>query len=498
MSELALPKIDKSTILNRNKIVSNLKKIIKSENVLDHNDEIKPYETDALSAYKQKPLVVVLPENVQEVSKILKYCNEEKIKVIPRGAGTGLSGGALPLQDAILLGLGKFNKILEIDFNNKCVVAQPGVTNLAITHAVQHKGFYYAPDPSSQLACSIGGNVAENSGGIHSLKYGTTTNNILGVELVLMDGTICKLGGKTLDQEGYDLLGLICGSEGLLGVITEVTVKILKKPQTAKATLIGFSTIEDGGNCVSEIISNGIVPAGMEMMDKALIEATDNFCKAGYPRDAEALMIVELDGTNSEVDELINKISDIAKKNNSTSIRTSKNEKERLAFWAGRKAAFPACGAMAPDYYCMDGTIPRGKLSEVLKEINRLSKKYNLPVANAFHAGDGNLHPLIMFDSNNKEELRKTEEFGAEILKYCVKVGGVLTGEHGVGIEKRELMCEMFNDNDIQQQIKIKKSLDEKNLLNPGKVYPILRKCAEEGRIHVHRDGEKFPDLPRF
>ena len=498
MSELALPKIDKSTILNRNKIVSNLKKIIKSENVLDHHDEIKPYETDALSAYKQKPLVVVLPENVQEVSKILKYCNEEKIKVIPRGAGTGLSGGALPLQDAILLGLGKFNKILEIDFNNKCVVAQPGVTNLAITHAVQHKGFYYAPDPSSQLACSIGGNVAENSGGIHSLKYGTTTNNILGVELVLMDGTVCRLGGKTLDQEGYDLLGLICGSEGLLGVITEVTVKILKKPQTVRAALIGFPSIEDGGNCVSEIISNGIVPAGMEMMDKALIEATDNFCKAGYPRDAEALMIVELDGTNSEVDELINKVSDIAKKNNSTSIRTSKNEKERLAFWAGRKAAFPACGAMAPDYYCMDGTIPRGKLSEVLKEINRLSKKYNLPVANAFHAGDGNLHPLIMFDANNKEELRKTEEFGAEILKYCVKVGGVLTGEHGVGIEKRELMCEMFNDNDIQQQIEIKKSLDKKNLLNPGKVYPILRKCAEEGRIHVHRDGEKFPDLPRF
>ena len=498
MSELVLPKIDKSTILNRNKIVSNLKKITKSENVLDHNDEIKPYETDALSAYKQKPLVVVLPENVQEVSKILKYCNEEKIKVIPRGAGTGLSGGALPLQDAILLGLGKFNKILEIDFNNKCVVAQPGVTNLAITHAVQHKGFYYAPDPSSQLACSIGGNVAENSGGVHSLKYGTTTNNILGVELVLMDGTVCRLGGKTLDQEGYDLLGLICGSEGLLGVITEVTVKILKKPQTVRAALIGFPSIEDGGNCVSEIISNGIVPAGMEMMDKALIEATDNFCKAGYPRDAEALMIVELDGTNSEVDELINKVSDIAKKNNSTSIRTSKNEKERLAFWAGRKAAFPACGAMAPDYYCMDGTIPRGKLSEVLKEINRLSKKYNLPVANAFHAGDGNLHPLIMFDANNKEELRKTEEFGAEILKYCVKVGGVLTGEHGVGIEKRELMCEMFNDNDIQQQIKIKKSLDEKNLLNPGKVYPILRKCAEEGRIHVHRDGEKFPDLPRF
>ena len=498
MSELALPKINRFTILNRLKIISKLKKIINSENVLAENEEIKPYETDALSAYKQMPLAVVLPENTKEVSEILKYCNKENIKVIPRGAGTGLSGGALPLQDAILLGLGKFNKILEIDFNNKCVVAQPGVTNLSITYAVQHKGFYYAPDPSSQLACSIGGNVAENSGGVHSLKYGTTTNNILGLEIVLMDGTICKIGGKALDQEGYDLLGLICGSEGLLGVITEVTVKILKKPQTIKAALIGFPSIEDGGNCVSEIISNGIVPAGMEMMDKALIVATDKFAKAGYPKDADALLIVELDGTTSEVDELIKNVSEIAKKNNSSSIKLSKNEKERLSFWAGRKAAFPAMGAMAPDYYCMDGSIPRGKLAEVLNEIKRLSKKYNLGVANAFHAGDGNLHPLIMFDANDKEQLRKTEEFGAEILKYCVKVGGVLTGEHGVGIEKRELMCEMFNDNDIQQQLNIKKSLDSNYLLNPGKVYPILRKCAEEGRVHVHRGEEKFPDIPRF
>jgi len=498
MSELTLPKLDKFTISHRLEIINKLKKIINPENVLAENEEMKPYETDALSAYKQMPLVVILPENTEEVSAVLKYCNKENIKVIPRGAGTGLSGGALPLQDAILLGLGKFNKILEIDFDNKCVVAQPGVTNLSITHSVQDKGFYYAPDPSSQLACSIGGNVAENSGGVHSLKYGTTTNNILGLEIVLMDGTICNIGGKTLDQEGYDLLGLICGSEGLLGVITEVTVKILKKPQTVKAALIGFPSIEDGGSCVSEIISNGIVPAGMEIMDKALIEATDKFCKAGYPRNAEALLIVELDGTNSEVDELIKNVGEIAKKNNSSSIKLSKNEKERLTFWAGRKAAFPAMGAMAPDYYCMDGSIPRGKLAEVLKEIKRLSKEYNLPVANAFHAGDGNLHPLIMFDSNDKEQLRKTEEFGADILKYCVKVGGALTGEHGVGIEKRELMCEMFNDNDIQQQLSIKKSLDNHSLLNPGKVYPILRKCAEEGRIHVHRGEEKFPDIPRF
>ena len=345
MTELALPQIDRTTVSKKSLIVSQLKKFTNEENVLSENEEIKPYETDGLAAYKQTPLAVVLPENTKEVSEILKFCNEENIKVIPRGAGTGLSGGALPLQDAILLGLGKFNKILEIDFDNKCVVTQPGVTNLGITHAVQHKGYYYAPDPSSQLACSIGGNVAENSGGVHSLKYGTTTNNILGVEMVMMDGTITRIGGKTLDQEGYDLLGLVCGSEGLLGVITEVTVKILRKPQSVRAALIGFPTVEDGGNCVSDIISSGIVPAGMEMMDKALIDATDKFSKAGYPKDAEVLMIVELDGTKSEVDDLLNKVSEIAKQNNSNSMKLSNNEKERLAFWSGRKAAFPACGA---------------------------------------------------------------------------------------------------------------------------------------------------------
>ena len=498
MTGIALPKIDKKIIDQKEEIVKNLSKISGLDNVLSHADEIKPYETDALAAYTQTPLAVVLPNNTKEVSEILKYCNDANVKVIPRGAGTGLSGGALPLQDAVILGLGKFNKILNIDYENKCVVTQPGVTNLGITHAVQHKDFYYAPDPSSQLACSIGGNVAENSGGVHSLKYGTTTNNILGVEMVLMDGTICRLGGKTLDQEGYDLMGLICGSEGLLGVVTEVTVKILKKPQVVKAALIGFPSIKDGGNAASDIISNGIVPAGMEIMDKALIEATDNFSKAGYPRDAELLVIVELDGTESEVNELLKKVSEISKKNNCTSLKLSKNEKERLSFWAGRKAAFPACGAMAPDYYCMDGSIPRGKLAEVLLEIKKLSEKYNLLVANCFHAGDGNLHPLIMFDGSDKEQLRKTEEFGAEILKLCVRLGGVITGEHGVGVEKRELMCEMFNDKDIQQQLDIKKSLDEKNLLNPGKVYPILRKCAEEGRVHVHKSENKFPDLPRF
>ena len=493
-----MPRVDRKLLSKKETIIKSLKKIIKAENILDHEDQTRPFETDALSAYKQKPMAVVFPENTLDVSKILSYCNKERIKVVPRGAGTGLSGGSLPLEDSILLCLGKFNKILEVDYKNRCVVAQPGVTNLSITQAVQNKGYYYAPDPSSQIACSIGGNVAENSGGVHSLKYGTTTNNLLGVEVVFMDGSISKLGGKTYDSEGYDLLGLITGSEGLLCVITEVTVKILKKPQAVKAALIGFPTIEDGGNCVSDIIASGIIPAGMEMMDKALIHATDDFVKAGYPRDAESMLIVELDGTETEVTELIELVSKIANKNNSSSIKISKSEKQRLKFWAGRKAAFPACGDMAPDYYCMDGTIPRGKLAEVLKEIGRLSKKYNLPVANAFHAGDGNLHPLIMYDANEKNSLEKTEKFGAEILKYCVKVGGVLTGEHGVGVEKRELMCEMFTNSDIQQQIRIKKVLDGSSLLNPGKVYPILRKCSEEGRVHVHRGKTKFPNIPRY
>jgi glycolate oxidase len=498
MTTLQMPKVQQSILSSKDKIISDLSEILNNDNILSDEDEIRPYETDALAAYKQKPLIVVLPENVEQVSKILKYCNENKIKVVPRGAGTGLSGGALPLADSVLLSMGKFNKILETDYKNKCVVAQPCVTNLAITHAVQDKKFYYAPDPSSQIACSIGGNVAENSGGVHSLKYGATTNNLLGIQVVLIDGTITRFGGKTLDAEGYDLLGLMTGSEGLLGVITEVTVKILKSPEVSKAALIGFTSIEDAGKCVTEIIAKGIIPAGMEIMDKALTKATNDFSKAGYPVDAEAMMIIELDGTDSEVSELIIRVEEIAKENKCSSVKISKSDEERLKFWTGRKAAFPACGDLAPDYLCMDGSIPRGKLAEVLKEIQKLSAKYDLPVANAFHAGDGNLHPLIMFNANDPEQLRKTEEFGAEILKYCVKVGGALTGEHGVGIEKRELMCEAFNDTDIKQQLNIKVALDPNSLLNPGKVYPILRKCAEEGRVHVHGGKTKFPDIPRF
>ena len=499
MTTLKMPRVDRQVLKNKDKIIKDISDFTDTKNILAEREELKPYETDGLTAYKQTPMFVVLPETTEEVSKILSYCNKNKIKVVPRGAGTGLAGSALPLADCILLGLGKFNKILEIDYKNRCVVAQPGVTNLSITHAVQNQGFYYAPDPSSQIACSIGGNVAENSGGVHSLKYGTTTNNILGIEVVLMDGTVTRIGGKIFDSPGYDLLGLMTGSEGLLCVITEVTVKILKKPDTVKAVLLGFSTVEEGGNCVTQIISEGIIPAGMEMMDKVLLEATNNFSKAGYPLDAEAMLIVELDGTKSEVDELINKVTKIAKQNKCSSMKISKSDEERLKFWSGRKAAFPACGEMAPDYYCVDGTIPRGKLAKVLKEINKLSKKYKLPVANAFHAGDGNLHPIIMFDANDKISLQKTEKFGADILKLCVRFGGVLSGEHGIGVEKRELMCEMFNNNDIQQQLNIKNSLDPSSLLNPGKVYPILRKCAEEGRLHIHgRDKSKFSDIPRF
>jgi glycolate oxidase len=498
MTSLQMPKVQQSILSNKDKIISDLSAILKNDNILSHEDEIRPYETDALAAYKQKPLLVVLPETVKQVSEILKYCNENKIKVVPRGAGTGLSGGALPLADCVLLSMGKFNRILEVDYKNKCVVSQPCVTNLAITHAVQANKFYYAPDPSSQIACSIGGNVAENSGGVHSLKYGATTNNLLGIQVVLMDGTITRFGGKTLDAEGYDLLGLMTGSEGLLGVITEVTVKILKSPEVTKAALVGFTSIEDAGKCVTEIIARGIIPAGMEIMDKALTKATNDFSKAGYPVDAEAMMIIELDGTESEVSELIKRVEEISKENKCSSVKISKSDEERLKFWAGRKAAFPACGDLAPDYMCMDGSIPRGKLAEVLKEIQKLSVKYDLPVANAFHAGDGNLHPLIMFDANDPDQLRRTEEFGAEILKYCVKVGGALTGEHGVGIEKRELMCEAFNNTDIKQQLNIKIALDPNSLLNPGKVYPILRKCAEEGRVHVHGGKTKFPDIPRF
>jgi glycolate oxidase len=429
---------------------------------------------------------------------VLRYCKAEGIKVVPRGAGTSLSGGALPLADGVLLGMAKFNRILDIDFDNRCVVAQPGVTNLGITHAVEGAGFYYAPDPSSQIACSIGGNVAENSGGVHCLKYGLTTNNLLGLEMVLIDGEIVRLGGKHLDSEGYDLMGVLTGSEGLLGVVTEVTVRILKKPPTARALLIGFGSVEDGGNCVAAIIAAGIIPGGMEMMDRPAIHAAEDFVQAGYPRDVEALLIVELDGPEAEVDHLIARVEAIARDNRAASVRISQSEAERLAFWAGRKSAFPAVGRISPDYYCMDGTIPRARLAEVLTRISELSTEHGLRVANVFHAGDGNLHPLILYDANQPGEIERAEAFGADILRLCVKVGGVLTGEHGVGVEKRDLMGTMFDDSDLAQQQRLKCAFDPDGLLNPGKVFPQLHRCAELGRLHVHRGRLPHPDLPRF
>src|SRR5438105_2633780 len=493
-----MPAPDATVVGRRDEVAAALRRIVPGEGVVVSEPERRAYESDGLTAYRQPPLVVVLPSTVPQVSAVLRYCKEEGIKVVPRGAGTSLSGGALPLADGVLLGLAKFNRILDIDYDNRCVVAQPGMTNLGISHAVAERGFYYAPDPSSQIACTIGGNVAENSGGVHCLKYGLTTNNLLGLEIVLIDGEVVRLGGKHFDAEGYDLMGILTGSEGLLGVVTEVTLRILKKPPTARALLIGFGSVEDGVNCVAAIIAAGIIPGGMEMMDRPAIHAAEDFVHAGYPREVEALLIVELDGPDAEVDHLIAKVEAIAQENHAKSVRISQNEAERLAFWAGRKAAFPAVGRISPDYYCMDGTIPRGRLAEVLTRISELSEEHGLRVANVFHAGDGNLHPLILYDANQPGEIERAEAFGADILRLCVKVGGVLTGEHGVGVEKRDLMGTMFDEIDLAQQQRLKCAFDPDGLLNPGKVFPQLHRCAELGRLHVHAGRLPHPDLPRF
>jgi glycolate oxidase len=495
---MRMPTTDAAIIARRAEIAAALRLIVPGEGVIVSEDERRVYESDGLTAYRQPPLLAVLPSTTEQVAQVLRYCHEHGVKVVPRGAGTSLSGGALPLADGIILGLGKFNRILEVDFANRCAVVQPGVTNLGITHAVQHAGFFYAPDPSSQIACTIGGNVAENSGGVHCLKYGLTTNNVLGIEMVLINGEVVRLGGKHLDAEGYDLLGVMTGSEGLLGVVTEVTVRILRKPATARALLVGFPSNESAGNCVAQIIGAGIIPGGMEMMDKPAIHAAEDFVHVGYPLDVEALLIVELDGPSAEVDHLIQRVEQIARANQSVSLRVSNSEEERLAFWAGRKAAFPAVGRISPDYYCVDGTIPRKRLSDVLTHMRALSQKHGLRVANVFHAGDGNLHPLILYDANNAGELERAEEFGADILRFCVEVGGVLTGEHGVGVEKRDLMPTMFNEIDLNQQQRLKCAFDPEGLLNPGKVFPQLHRCAELGRVHIHRGQVAFPDLPRY
>jgi len=498
MTRLAMPAPFTDTLERRSEIVAALSAIVPGEGVVADERGMRPFECDGLTAYQQLPLAVVLPETVEQVSRVLAYCHENNVRVVPRGSGTSLSGGALPLEDAVLLVMSRFNRILEIDFPNRAVVVQPGVTNLAISKAVADRGFYYAPDPSSQIACSIGGNVAENSGGVHCLKYGLTTNNVLGVEMVLMDGEVVRIGGKRLDAEGYDFLGMIVGSEGLLGVVTEVTVRILQAPEIARALLLGFPSSEAAGACVGDVIAAGIIPAGMEMMDRPAILAAEDYAHAGYPRDVEALLIVELDGPLGEVGHLIAEVEKIARDNEASFVRVSQNEEERALFWLGRKAAFPAVGRLAPDYYCMDGTIPRRELPHVLKRMRELSEEYGLGVANMFHAGDGNLHPLILYDANVPGELEKAEAFGSDILKLCVEVGGVLTGEHGVGVEKRDLMGEMFNEQDIGHQQLLKAAFDNKHLLNPGKMFPQLCRCAELGRMHVHRGRIPFPDIPRF
>jgi glycolate oxidase len=493
-----MPLPDAAIIARRAEIARDLRRLVPRGTVVDRAAGLSAYESDGLTAYRQQPLIAALPADQDEVAAVLAYCGREGIKIVPRGAGTSLSGGALPLADGITLGLSRLNRILDIDVANRTVTVEAGVTNLAISHAVQDLGYYYAPDPSSQVACTIGGNVAENAGGVHCLKYGLTTNNILGLEVVLLTGERLSLGGKCLDAPGLDLMGVITGSEGLLGIVTEVTVRILRRPETARALLMGFARVEDAARCVGAVIAAGIIPAGMEMMDRPAVAAAEAFVGAGYPLDAEALLIVEVDGPAAEVAAAAARLEEVARAAGATSLRTSRDEAERLAFWAGRKAAFPAVGRIAPDYYCMDGTIPRGRLPEVLTRIGEMSARYGLSVANVFHAGDGNLHPLILYDANAPGELEKAEAFGTEILRLCVAVGGVLTGEHGVGVEKRDLMDEVFSADDLAHQQRLKCAFDADGLLNPGKVFPTLHRCAELGRMHVHGGRLAFPGIERF
>lgn len=479
-------------------LIDSLQAFLPTASVLHREEELRPYECDALSAYRQLPLIAVLPETVKQVQRILRLCSARKVPVVARGAGTGLSGGALPLADGVLLSLAKFNRILDLDPVNRVARVQPGVRNLAISQAAAPHALYYAPDPSSQIACSIGGNVAENSGGVHCLKYGLTVHNILKLEVVTIDGELVTIGADALDSPGYDLLALMTGSEGMLGVIVEVTVKLLPQPESARVILAAFDDIEKASDAVACIIGAGIIPAGLEMMDKAAICATEDFVHANYPTDAEAMLLCEVDGTSAEVTEQIARVEDVLNSCGATEIRRSNNEQERAVFWSGRKAAFPAMGRISPDYYCMDGTIPRRRLGEVLARIEQLSQEYGLRIANVFHAGDGNLHPLILYDANKPGELERTEELGGKICQLCVEVGGTITGEHGVGVEKIDQMCIQFDKSELTQFHAVKHAFDPDGLLNPGKAVPTLHRCAEFGAMHVH--GGKLPhaDLPRF
>ncbi|MDD4978576.1 MAG: FAD-linked oxidase C-terminal domain-containing protein [Gallionella sp.] len=479
-------------------LLSALRGFLPAESILDDVEDMQPFECDGLSVYRQLPMLVVLPETVEQVQQVMRLCHEHKVPVVARGAGTGLSGGALPLASGVLLSLAKFKRILSIDPHNAQATVQPGVRNLAISEAAAPYGLYYAPDPSSQIACTIGGNVAENSGGVHCLKYGLTVHNVLMVKIVTMDGELLEIGAPTLDAPGYDLLALMCGSEGMLGVIVEVTVKLLAKPERAQVVLAAFNDVAQAGAVVGAIISAGIIPAGLEMMDRLAIQAAEDFAHAGYPRDAEAILLCELDGSNAEVSEYIMAVRKLLTDSGATEVRTAVDEAERQLFWKGRKSAFPAVGRISPDYYCMDGTIPRRQLPHVLQQISDWSKEYGLAVANVFHAGDGNLHPLILFDANQPGQLKLTEEFGQRILRLCVEVGGTITGEHGVGIEKIDQMCVQFQTLELQQFHAIKHAFDPDALLNPGKAVPSLHRCAEFGAMHVHDGQLAHPELERF
>ncbi|HEY9198249.1 MAG TPA: FAD-linked oxidase C-terminal domain-containing protein [Gammaproteobacteria bacterium] len=474
-----------------------LRAILPAAAILAGDEALRPYECDGLSAYRQLPLAVVLPETLEQVRAVLRLCHARRIPVVARGAGTGLSGGALPHADGLVLSLARFNRILSIDPGQRIARVQPGVRNLAISEAAKPYGLYYAPDPSSQIACSIGGNVAENSGGVHCLKYGLTVHNILRLEILTVDGEKLEIGSEALDSAGYDLLALMTGSEGMLGIITEITVRLLPIPERAQVVLAAFDDIGKAGRAVGDIIGAGVIPAGLEMMDRLAIRAAEDFVHAGYP-DCAAILLCEVDGTNEEVSQHILQVRELLLAAGATEVRTARDEAERLRFWKGRKAAFPAVGRLSPDYYCMDGTIPRSRLPEVLERIAELSQEYALPVANVFHAGDGNLHPLILYDANKPGELERTEEFGGRILELCVAVGGTITGEHGVGMEKIGQMCVQFRSEELRQFHAVKAAFDPDGLLNPGKAVPTLQRCAEFGAMHVHHGQLKHPELERF
>ncbi len=479
-------------------LVNNLRSFLPPEAVLHETEDLRPYECDGLSAYRQLPMVVVLPQTEEQIIKILKLCYATRTPVVARGAGTGLSGGALPHNQGVLLSLAKLNQIINVDPLARMARVQPGVRNLAISEAVAPYGLYYAPDPSSQIACSIGGNVAENSGGVHCLKYGLTVHNILKLRVLTVAGECLEIGGESLDSAGYDLLALMTGSEGMLGIVTEVTVKLIPVPEKAQLVMAAFDDVHKAGNAVANVIGAGIIPAGMEMMDKITVHAVEEFLHAGYDLDAAAILLCESDGSAEEVADEIERIHAIMQQSGATKISTSRNEAERLRFWAGRKAAFPAAGRVSPDYYCMDGTIPRKHLADVLDGIEKLSQEYGLRCMNVFHAGDGNLHPLILYDANQPGELERTEEFGGKILEMCIHAGGTITGEHGVGMEKINQMCTQFKTGELEMFHAVKAVFDPEGLLNPGKAVPTLHRCAELGAMHVHRGEEKFVELPRF